>query len=155
MDIKLARFTLFLTWAVILKKDDEEDQDPEPPVSEEVVLDALQHYKGRDLWFDYLSALIQDTVEDANLDEEEYDDESTTPRGIQLVLCRDTEDKTTFKLAVSWRAAACLPLDVMEEAAMWRIEDRLTMYGTEDLDFMVSNTVERIEKKRVSIVKKA
>ena len=156
--IKLARFTLLLSCAVVMKRTSDEDAEQDPqlpvPIEEEVVLEAMQYYKGRDLWFDYLSSLMQDTLEDANLEEELYDDESMNPRGIKLTFLRDTEDKAKFQLAVSWRGADCLPLDVMEEAAMWRIEDRLTMYGTEDFDFMICNTVEHLEKKRVSIVKK-
>lgn len=154
MPIKLARFYLTFTAGVaVMPTVDEEGNKEENPtvVTPELLAAAMDRFQDEEQWYEYLHSLMVDTLEDSNLEESLYDDESLEPRAIQITLTKDENDPSMFHGEVSWRGAGCLSQHKMLEAAAWRIDDRMSQYGCEDCDFFVSIQTTSIYKKRVRV----
>lgn len=151
--IKLARFFLTFTASVIpLAQSDDSDGENPTPLSTQLREDALTHFENEELWYDYIEALMIDTMEESNLEENLYDEDSLRPLAILINLTEDEDDGSVFHGEISWRGAACLNPMKMLEAAAWRIDDRMTQYGCEDCNFIVSIKTTNIYKKRVKVL---
>ena len=147
-DIKLSRFTLSFTCSVC------EEGFAEDPLSAEMLDAAMDHYKQKNTWYEYIQALMTDTMEDSNLEEELYDDASLEPKRIRIELVKSEKDSSEFTGTISWIGARCLPEDNMYKNAEWRIDDRMSQYGCEDMDFFVSVQTTGVAKQSVKLIKK-